>query len=147
MKRIRSKIFLCLWFLRLFLWWMYVLLTNLIPMCRWLFVTEEDIKSLPGFQVCPSYFMSSANLKTFLFTYISTLTLLPPQNQTLIAVKAPHGTTLEVPDPDEVRLFQQLWKTSGIYHFLSTLTGGWPPSKEIQDHPQKYNGSYWRIPC
>ncbi|WZY92287.1 hypothetical protein YC2023_064616 [Brassica napus] len=38
----------------------------------WLFVTEEDIKSLPGFQ-----------------------------NQTLIAVKAPHGTTLEVPDPDE----------------------------------------------
>ncbi|KAH0882885.1 hypothetical protein HID58_058981 [Brassica napus] len=68
---------------------------------RWLFVTEEDIKSLPGFQVCPSYFMSSANLKTFLFTYISTLTLLPPQNQTLIAVKAPHGTTLEVPDPDE----------------------------------------------
>ncbi|WZY90494.1 hypothetical protein YC2023_047229 [Brassica napus] len=39
---------------------------------QWLFVTEEDIKSLPGFQ-----------------------------NQTLIAVKAPHGTTLEVPDPDE----------------------------------------------
>ncbi|KAH0849925.1 hypothetical protein HID58_095955 [Brassica napus] len=69
---------------------------------RWLFVTEEDIKSLPGFQVCPSYFMSSANPKTFFFfTYISTLTLLPPQNQTLIAVKAPHGTTLEVPDPDE----------------------------------------------
>jgi len=24
------------------------------------------------------------------------------QNQTLIAIKAPHGTTLEVPDPDEV---------------------------------------------
>ncbi|RID69733.1 hypothetical protein BRARA_C01810 [Brassica rapa] len=39
---------------------------------KWLFVTEEDIKSLPRFQ-----------------------------NQTLIAVKAPHGTTLEVPDPDE----------------------------------------------
>ncbi|KAH0657086.1 hypothetical protein KY285_031968 [Solanum tuberosum] len=39
---------------------------------RWLFVTEEDIKSLPCFQ-----------------------------NETLIAVKAPHGTTLEVPDPDE----------------------------------------------
>ncbi|KAF2603185.1 hypothetical protein F2Q70_00028441 [Brassica cretica] len=39
---------------------------------KWLFVTEEDIKSLLGFQ-----------------------------NQTLIAVKAPHGTTLEVPDPDE----------------------------------------------
>ncbi|KAH0849932.1 hypothetical protein HID58_095951 [Brassica napus] len=59
----------------------------------WLFVTEEDIKSLPGFQ-----------------------------NQTLIAVKAPHGTTLEVPDPDEV--------------------SGWPPQGDTQDHSQKYNGSY-----
>ncbi|WOG87736.1 hypothetical protein DCAR_0206967 [Daucus carota subsp. sativus] len=39
---------------------------------RWLFVTEEDIKLLPCFQ-----------------------------NETLIAIKAPHGTTLEVPDPDE----------------------------------------------
>lgn len=39
---------------------------------RWLFVTEEDIKCLPCFQ-----------------------------NETLIAIKAPHGTTLEVPDPDE----------------------------------------------
>ncbi len=26
------------------------------------------------------------------------------QNETLIAIKAPHGTTLEVPDPDEVCL-------------------------------------------
>ncbi|XP_022756017.1 transcription factor E2FB-like [Durio zibethinus] len=40
---------------------------------KWLFVTEEDIKSLPCFQ-----------------------------NETLIAIKAPHGTTLEVPDPDEL---------------------------------------------
>ncbi|GAA0171226.1 general transcription factor [Lithospermum erythrorhizon] len=39
---------------------------------KYLFVTEEDIKSLPCFQ-----------------------------NETLIAIKAPHGTTLEVPDPDE----------------------------------------------
>ncbi|XP_022744715.1 transcription factor E2FA-like isoform X2 [Durio zibethinus] len=39
---------------------------------RWLFVTEEDIKGLPCFQ-----------------------------NETLIAIKAPHGTTLEVPDPVE----------------------------------------------
>ncbi|KAK1382923.1 E2F transcription factor [Heracleum sosnowskyi] len=39
---------------------------------RWLFVTEEDIKTLPCFQ-----------------------------DETLIAIKAPHGTTLEVPDPDE----------------------------------------------
>ncbi|XP_047318873.1 transcription factor E2FB-like [Impatiens glandulifera] len=39
---------------------------------KWLFVTEDDIKGLPCFH-----------------------------NETLIAVKAPHGTTLEVPDPDE----------------------------------------------
>ncbi|XP_028784797.1 transcription factor E2FA isoform X2 [Neltuma alba] len=39
---------------------------------KWLFVTEEDIKGLPGLQ-----------------------------NETLIAIKAPHGTTLEVPDPEE----------------------------------------------
>ncbi|XP_074289541.1 transcription factor E2FA-like isoform X2 [Silene latifolia] len=39
---------------------------------KWLFVTEEDIKGMPCFQ-----------------------------NETLIAIKAPHGTTLEVPDPDE----------------------------------------------
>ncbi|KAL3536044.1 hypothetical protein ACH5RR_004505 [Cinchona calisaya] len=39
---------------------------------KWLFVTGEDIKSLPCFQ-----------------------------NETLIAIKAPHGTTLEVPEPDE----------------------------------------------
>ncbi|XP_010557436.1 PREDICTED: transcription factor E2FB-like isoform X2 [Tarenaya hassleriana] len=39
---------------------------------KWLFITEEDIKSLPCLQ-----------------------------NETLIAIKAPHGTTLEVPDPDE----------------------------------------------
>ncbi|CAK9180783.1 unnamed protein product [Ilex paraguariensis] len=37
-----------------------------------LLVTEEDIKGIPCFQ-----------------------------NETLIAIKAPHGTTLEVPDPDE----------------------------------------------
>jgi hypothetical protein len=60
-------------------------LTNPFTLSRWLFVTEEDIKSLPGFQ-----------------------------NQTLIAVKAPHGTTLEVPDPDEVSLFQRPWMTSAI---------------------------------
>ncbi|XP_054800447.1 transcription factor E2FA isoform X1 [Prosopis cineraria] len=39
---------------------------------KWLFVTEEDIKGLPSLQ-----------------------------NETLIAIKAPHGTTLEVPDPEE----------------------------------------------
>ncbi|XP_074355252.1 transcription factor E2FA isoform X2 [Apium graveolens] len=45
---------------------------------KWLFVTEEDIKGLPCFM-----------------------------NETLIAVKAPHGTTLEVPDPDEVDDYPQ----------------------------------------
>ncbi|CAL0310543.1 unnamed protein product [Lupinus luteus] len=39
---------------------------------KFLFVTEDDIKSLPCFQ-----------------------------NETLIAIKAPHGTTLEVPEPEE----------------------------------------------
>ncbi|XP_028783206.1 transcription factor E2FB-like isoform X1 [Neltuma alba] len=39
---------------------------------KWLFLTEDDIKGLPCFL-----------------------------NETLIAIKAPHGTTLEVPDPDE----------------------------------------------
>uniref|UniRef100_A0A1J3K7H5 Transcription factor E2FB n=1 Tax=Noccaea caerulescens TaxID=107243 RepID=A0A1J3K7H5_NOCCA len=45
---------------------------------RFLFVTEDDIKNLPCFQ-----------------------------NKTLIAVKAPHGTTLEVPDPDEAGGYPQ----------------------------------------
>ncbi|XP_017977856.1 PREDICTED: LOW QUALITY PROTEIN: transcription factor E2FA [Theobroma cacao] len=45
---------------------------------RWLFVTEEDIKGIPCFQ-----------------------------NETLIAIKAPHGTTLEVPDPDEAVDYSQ----------------------------------------
>nr|GFA19799.1 transcription factor E2FA-like isoform X1 [Tanacetum cinerariifolium] len=40
---------------------------------KWHFVTEDDIKGLPCFQ-----------------------------NETLIAIKAPHGTTLEVPDPEAV---------------------------------------------
>ncbi|KAJ7555667.1 hypothetical protein O6H91_05G049400 [Diphasiastrum complanatum] len=39
---------------------------------QWLYVTEDDIKSIPCFQ-----------------------------NKTLIAIKAPHGTALDVPDPDE----------------------------------------------
>ncbi|XP_052175733.1 transcription factor E2FB-like [Diospyros lotus] len=45
---------------------------------KWLFVTEDDIKGLPCFQ-----------------------------NETLIAIKAPHGTTLEVPDPDEAADYRQ----------------------------------------
>jgi hypothetical protein len=55
------------------------------------------------------------------------------QNETLIAIKAPHGTTLEVPDPDEVGLvkvmdlctcmndFVNLLMTSSVY----LLPAGW----------------------
>ncbi|KAM0024707.1 putative transcription factor E2F-DP family [Helianthus debilis subsp. tardiflorus] len=53
---------------------------------KWLFVTEDDIKGLPCFQ-----------------------------NETLIAIKAPHGTTLEVPDPDEVSMKWEL----NLVSFLS----------------------------
>ncbi|KAK1287729.1 Transcription factor E2FA [Acorus calamus] len=45
---------------------------------KWLYVTEDDIKGLPCFE-----------------------------NETLIAIKAPHGTTLEVPDPDEVKSWEK----------------------------------------
>ncbi|XXG73466.1 hypothetical protein AAC387_Pa07g2377 [Persea americana] len=45
---------------------------------KWLYVTGEDIKSLPCFQ-----------------------------NDTLMAIKAPDGTTLEVPDPDEAVEYPQ----------------------------------------
>ncbi|XP_042043420.1 transcription factor E2FB-like [Salvia splendens] len=45
---------------------------------RWLFITEEDMKNLPCFE-----------------------------NETLIAIKAPHGTTLEVPEPDEAGDYPQ----------------------------------------
>ncbi|XP_020245731.1 transcription factor E2FA [Asparagus officinalis] len=45
---------------------------------KWLYVTEDDIKGIPCFQ-----------------------------NETLIAIKAPHGTTLEVPDPEEATDYPQ----------------------------------------
>ncbi|GMH12180.1 hypothetical protein Nepgr_014021 [Nepenthes gracilis] len=45
---------------------------------KWLFVTEDDIKGLPCFQ-----------------------------NETLIVIKAPHGTTLEVPDPNDAVDYSQ----------------------------------------
>ena len=37
-----------------------------------------------------------------LFTFIFLPLHFNAQNETLIAIKAPHGTTLEVPDPEEV---------------------------------------------
>lgn len=82
-------------------------LTNPLILFRWLFVTEEDIKSLPGFQVCLplSIDYTYVDSQDFLvYLYLNSLSLYCLQNQTLIAVKAPHGTTLEVPDPDEVSL-------------------------------------------
>ncbi|KAJ4800726.1 Transcription factor E2FB [Rhynchospora pubera] len=45
---------------------------------RWLFLSKEDINSIPNFQ-----------------------------DSTLIAIKAPHGTSVEVPDPDEGVEFPQ----------------------------------------
>ncbi|KAF0891865.1 hypothetical protein E2562_011264 [Oryza meyeriana var. granulata] len=45
---------------------------------RWLFVTEDDIKGLPCFQ-----------------------------NEVLVTIKGPRGTTLEVPDPDEAGDYPQ----------------------------------------
>lgn len=42
------------------------------------------------------------------------------QNETLIAIKAPLGTTLEVPDPDEVFLIQS--RNFGVFMpFLDSL--------------------------
>ncbi|PKA47730.1 Transcription factor E2FA [Apostasia shenzhenica] len=55
---------------------------------QWLYLSKEDICSLPGFQ-----------------------------KSTLIAIKAPHGTSIEVPNPDEglefpQRLYQMLVRSS-----------------------------------
>ncbi|KAL5216570.1 hypothetical protein ABZP36_007971 [Zizania latifolia] len=74
---------------------------------KWLYVTEDDIKGLPCFQ-----------------------------NETLIAIKAPHGTTLEVPDLDERRYRIVLRSTMGpidiylVSHFeekFEELGGGATP--------------------
>jgi hypothetical protein len=46
--------------------------------------------------------MYVSHTHTHTYIYIHELNNLNLQNQTLIAIKAPHGTTLEVPDPDEV---------------------------------------------
>lgn len=75
-------------------------------------MTEEDIKGLPCFQVSiMHHFLSSSTY--FYNGLVFSIELVVPflcQNETLIAIKAPHGTTLEVPDPDEV---------SQDYHFFS----------------------------
>lgn len=75
---------------------------------RWLFVTEEDIKGLPCFQVSLSHMkvigkeFGFSNIEMLLRFLIVVSIFYIYQNETLIAIKAPHGTTLEVPDPDEV---------------------------------------------
>jgi hypothetical protein len=43
------------------------------------------------------------------------------QNETLIAIKAPHGTTLEVPDPDEVGLAKITELCTHINDFVNLL--------------------------
>lgn len=129
-------------------------LTNLLNcVCRWLYVTEDDIKNLPCFQVssfaspklCMLSLVRMARLVNNLsiwdswslpYTYFASLSghtnfqevsavevhyqstlfwvwWVSWQNETLIAIKAPHGTTLEVPDPDEVLLRLLL-----IFHFV-----------------------------
>lgn len=46
------------------------------------------------------------------------------QNETLIAIKAPHGTTLKVPDPDEVGSSKNngalLTKINGVVNWFIT---------------------------
>jgi hypothetical protein len=104
---------------------------------RWLFLTEDDIKGLPCFQV-GLYLMKKIPYCSFLkvhpfltfhtrFDYdrnyfwifilylhhgwyylyrllnyvVSLYSLCNMQNQTLNAIKAPHGTSVEVPHPDD----------------------------------------------
>jgi transcription factor E2F3 len=73
---------------------------------KWLYVTEDDIKSLPCFQ-----------------------------NQTLIAIKAPHGTTLEVPDPDEVscNMYSVFRTLGGCYILLMEVYS----FVQVNDYPQR----------
>lgn len=71
--------------------------------CRNLFLTEEDITSLPNFRVWTlmtsrifSFPYSNIPMtRHFIFVWLL-------QNQTVIAIQAPRASFLEVPDPDEV---------------------------------------------
>ncbi|CAI5981260.1 unnamed protein product [Closterium sp. NIES-65] len=73
---------------------------------QWMFVTEDDIKGLPCFQ-----------------------------NETLIAIRAPHGTMLEVPDPDEVSPDRVSADVAGRAH-----SGPSPCSKRYQILLRSANG-------
>jgi hypothetical protein len=67
-------------------------------------LTEEDIVTLPCFQVSLSLSGNSLKFLPCLSTPKLTFWLLLSfsQNQTLIAIKAPQASYIEVPDPDEV---------------------------------------------
>lgn len=111
----------------LFLLFLWLALNQSVHIVQMAFCNWRGHQEFTGFPGCLSYFICLM-FRTFInwlyicrsqdslvHLYLLTLTLLLLQNQTLIAVKAPHGTTLEVPDPDEVSLFQRLWKTSAIF--------------------------------
>ncbi|KAL0647263.1 hypothetical protein Bca4012_045554 [Brassica carinata] len=57
------------------------------------------------------------------------------QNSTLIAVKAPHGTTLEVPDPDEVKLKSTQYQMSETLYVTISITC--PSIKQAGGYPQR----------
>ena len=111
---------------------------------RWLFLTEDDIKNLPCFQVClsPLLLIAVTNLMEN-FILMMLWFLLTWQNQTLIAIKAPHGTTLEVPDPDEVGWFWNLPRVMNAFilflmyliwaELLLCAPGCWLCTEKIQD--------------
>lgn len=78
------------------------------------------------------------------------------QNETLIAIKAPHGTTLEVPDPDEVTYISLLQKkycsiscpftTTFLSMSFLPLIGCWLSTKEIQNSVTEHHGPHWCLP-
>nr|CAD1843586.1 unnamed protein product [Ananas comosus var. bracteatus] len=75
---------------------------------NWLFLTKEDITNIPAFQ-----------------------------DSTLIAIKAPHGTSLEVPDPNEVGCW---FSTKALPNSLEKLNGS-IDCYLISDHEEKHDVS------
>lgn len=90
-------------------------------------MTEEDIKGLPCFQVSiMHHFLSSSTY--FYNGLVFSIELVVPflcKNETLIAIKAPHGTTLEVPDPDEVSQDYHVFSECTCNIFLFSLIYYW----------------------
>lgn len=137
-------------FLIIFLFTCFVYIINYLLLCilvrffgtfnlysRWLFVTEEDIKAIPCFHV--SCITSNSLFYDGLVVSIKLLVPFLFQNETLIAIKAPHGTTLEVPDPDEVSQ-EPIFVSEGTCSlFLFTLVQFWFSFNIHQavDYPQR----------